>query len=49
MKANDVDALNAPFAHYVWPDIQSRVFKKSFRKMEIPKFNGAVREFFSRR
>ena len=42
---NDVDALNAPFAHYVWPDIQSRVFKKSFSgKMEIPKFNGEVRE-----
>jgi glycosyltransferase involved in cell wall biosynthesis len=45
MQMNDVDALNAPFAHYVWPDIQSRVFKKSFSgKMEIPKFNGAVRE-----
>lgn len=45
MKANDVDALNSPFAHYIWPDIQSRVFKKSFSgKMEILKFNGKIRE-----
>jgi glycosyltransferase involved in cell wall biosynthesis len=45
MKANNVDALNSPFAHYIWPDIQSRVFKKSFSgKMEILKFDGKIRE-----
>jgi hypothetical protein len=27
MKTNDVDALNAPFAHYVWPDNQSYLRK----------------------
>jgi hypothetical protein len=35
MKTNDVDALNAPFAHYVWPDIQSCVSSFS-GKMEYP-------------
>lgn len=45
MRHNDVDALNTPFAHYIWPDIQARVFKNSFSgKIEILKFKGKIRE-----
>lgn len=45
MKINDIEALNAPYAHYAWPDIESRVFKKGLSgQLSITQFNCEINE-----
>lgn len=44
MKRNNIDALNTPFAHYLWPDVESRVFKKGLSGvLNINKYDSSVK------